>query len=276
MLTHRRRAGLTLIELVIVMTILIALAGLIIPSLAGIGRQSDMAASAKTQADHASSIQLHFVQLRRMPQGLDSLLVSTAAETTPSAVFLPVDDAVTGEQTTGLPDSGPHLDEQLEVTDLSALFASDSTLNYPRSLKRSGFDFVYDHDATPTVDANESAVFLRTFATTGYTVATVVEDGSSAIARAIFPQSGGVPPTGIKLVAFGLGASSSLVGKMAMNAPIYPGCDGSYYGRYVAIFKVYADGRRVQLAMVVDSYGRFPDYTIKQYNEMLPEGARRG
>jgi len=113
----------------------------------------------------------------------------------------------------------------------------------------------------------------------GTTLATIIE--GSQIARAIFPSNeagapAGTIPDDIKLVAFGVGPNNTMVGKTSLNSPIYPGDDGSYYGRYVAIFKVYADGRRSQLAMVVDSYGRFPDYTAKQFNETLPEGGRRG
>ena len=50
----------------------------------------------------------------------------------------------------------------------------------------------------------------------------------------------------------------------------------SYYGRYIAYFKVYASGERASLVGVSDSYGRTPDYTGQQFNESLPDGARQG
>lgn len=258
--------GLTLIELVLVLVILGTLAGLVIPQVSNLGRTADMAATSKTQADLASNIQMHFMQLKRFPQGMDSLLK------TDGTVFLPEDLDTDGAQDTGLPDSGPHLDEQLEVVDLADLDATDGT-QFSRSISRSGFDFVYDHDNTVT-NANDSATTERALSGAAINVATISSE--SDIAKAVFASTAGVIPSDIKLVAFGVGPNSTLLGKTMLNAPIYPGNDGTYYGRYVAIFKVYADGRRVQLAMVTDAYGRFPDYSAKQFNETLPEGGRRG
>jgi hypothetical protein len=57
---------------------------------------------------------------------------------------------------------------------------------------------------------------------------------------------------------------------------VYPGCDGYYYGRYIVVLMVYNTGERASLAGVIDSYGRNLNYTIDQYNESLPNGARRG
>lgn len=263
-----RNRGLTLIELVLVLIIVAALAGLVIPQVSNLGRTADMAATGKTQADLASNIQLHFVELKRFPQGFDSLITGTE-------IFLPEDLDGDGAQDTGLPDSGPHLDEQLETWQVPARVSG--VTEFDRSLSRSGFDYVFNHD-TSIRNANDSAV-TQVPIEVGTTLATIVE--GSAIAQAIFPsnEGGAAPgtiPDDIKLVAFGVGPNNTLVGKTSLNTPIYPGCDGSYYGRYVAIFKVYADGRRSQLAMVVDAYGRFPDYTAKQFNETLPEGGRRG
>jgi len=276
---HALRRGLTLIELVLVLAILAAVAGLVIPQVANLGRTTDMAASAKTQSDLASNLQLHFVQLKRYPQGLDSLLVSDGS--TPSGVFLPQDLDGDGQQDTGLPDSGPHLDEQLTMVDLADLDGTNGT-QFRRSFSRSGFDWVYDH-STDELNANDSAVFQRDVSSSSgdpFFVAAILPE--TAIANAVFPEdtdgdgAGGDIPNDLQLVAVGVGPRCSVQGTTALNAPIYPGNDGSYYGRYVAVFKVYADGRRAQLALTTDSYGRFPDYTIKQYAESLPEGARRG
>lgn len=79
-----------------------------------------------------------------------------------------------------------------------------------------------------------------------------------------------------RLIALGIGPRNTALGKTILNCPIYNGCDGKYYGRYVAIFKVYASGERAVLVGVIDSYGRTPDYTQQQYNESLPDGARQG
>jgi len=89
------RSAFTLLELVLVLAIIAALAGLVIPQIAMVGRSSGMAASARSQSDVANNIQTFFALQRRYPQGLDSLLVSTAAETAPTGVLVPQFDAVT-------------------------------------------------------------------------------------------------------------------------------------------------------------------------------------
>lgn len=258
----KSHGGFTLLELVIVIMIIAAIAGLVIPQLSMIGRSTDMAMSGKTQADLASNLQTYFVLQKRFPTGMDSLL------TAGGDVFLPVDLDGDGEQDTGLPDSGPHLDRDLEAVDLVDLSGS-----YARSFTRAGFDFVYDHDTSVT-NANDSAKLTteRPLSTSECLVAKVRDD--AAIIERIMPN-GAVKPDTV-LVALGIGPNNDMRSKTLTNAPVYPGCDGSYYGRYVAIFKVYANGERASLVAVVDSYGRDPDYTQQQFSESLPDDSRRG
>lgn len=267
---RNRRPGFTLLELVIVIMIIASIAGLVIPQLGMIGRSSDMAMSAKTQADLANNLQLYFVMQKRFPTGMDSLLVGDGS-TAPTAVFLPETDSE-GNQFTGLPDSGPHLDEQLTLVDLATLGGG----NWARSFTRSGFEFLHDHDNT-VENANDSAKLTapRALSTSECVVAQVVDTAATDdLVGRIMP--GGVIQPDTILVAVGIGPNNDMRSKTLTNAPIYPGCDGSYYGRYVAIFKVYANGERASLVAVVDSYGRDPDYTQQQFVESLPDDSRRG
>jgi hypothetical protein len=256
-----------------------------------------MAASAKTQADLATNIGTYFVLQKRFPLGMDSLLVDDDQDGTPDGVFVPVDDS-NGDQRTGLPDSGPHLDRSLVMVDLAdtnnasfksgfaPMAGSPDRTGFARSLTRGGLEYVYDHD-TSVLNANDSAKFTlqreldRSIGGSGCWVAMVDEtdldgdgrDGTALIER-IMP--GGVVPDDVILVAMGIGPNNDMLSKTLSNPPIYPGNDGKYYGRYVAIFKVYANGERPTLVTVVDSYGRDPDYTQKQFNESLPDDSRRG
>ena len=83
-------------------------------------------------------------------------------------------------------------------------------------------------------------------------------------------------PDGAIVVALGFGPSNSAIPDTILNAPLYPGNDGSYYGHYVAFFACYASGERANLVGVSDSYGRLPVYSIQQFNESLPNNQRRG
>lgn len=254
-------------ELILVVGILAVLAGLLIPQFGMFGRSTDMAASAASQADIANNLQTFFQLQKRFPQGMDSLLIATAAEGTPSGVYVPQPTGATSnDQTGGLPASSPNLYADLTLGTL--------TSNQRRSFTRCGFDWVYDHDIA-VINASNSGAFKRTLPTSGTMVAAVVASGSAA-AKALLPATDGVPEAGSQLVAVGLGPKNSAVGKTMLQSPVYPGCDGKYYGRYVAVFQVFESQERAVLVGVLDCYGRNPDYTIQQYNESLPNGSRQG
>jgi prepilin-type N-terminal cleavage/methylation domain-containing protein len=293
---RRTRSAFTLLELIIVVIILAALAGLLIPKIGMFGRSADMAASASSQSEIAKNLQQFFVLQKRFPQYMDSLCVSTAEQTPPitgdsdgdgydDGLYLPRDSAGNrgdncdgDDQVAGLPKSGPDLWKDLQIEDIGPA-GGHPVRTYLRSFARSGFDYVRDHDDSIDNDANDSATFTRDVpggksAGDSFLCATV-KDGSS-LAEKLYPATGGTIPAGTKLVALGFGPGNTAIGKTAMQAPIYPGNDGSYYGRYVAIFQVFDSGERAVLVCVVDSYGRAPDYTQQQFNESLPNDARRG
>lgn len=273
------RTGFTLLELVVVLAILATLAGLVISQVGGLGRSSDMAASAKTQADVANNLQLFFVLQKRYPQYMDSLLVAPAAGQDPTGVYVPQYDAATNLQVRGLPESSPALWKDLQLEQLTNAANAD----YLRSFTRTGFDFVNDHDGA-LLNSNDSGLLQRALivppgsppGTPAPNVWAATVMAGSAAAKRLYPNTNGVLPAGTKLVALGVGPRSSCIPKTMLNAPLYPGADGRYYARFIAIFALSATGERATLVGVCDAYGRFPDYTIQQYNESLPNDARQG
>lgn len=302
--TSRARQGLTLIELIIVLVVLAAVAGLVIPAVGMVGRSADMAVSAKTQADLANNIQQHFVLQKRYPQGLDSLLVADGTgympylpvvevRATPGTYTIVTGNGVTGtgvvtydvavhdpdKQLNGLPLAGPDL--------WKSLVSGTLTSNQRRSLGRGGLDWVFDHTQTTNpatvVNASNSATVRRDLPASGTMPACVVDPvGSTGLAllKQLVPRdfaSGSyAPEPGTQVVAFGVGPQCSLLGTTSNSIPAYPGCDGKYYGRYVAYFKVFESGERAVLLGVSDAYGRLPDYTQGQFNETLPNNGRKG
>lgn len=267
-----RRGAFTLIELVVVLLILAAIAGLIIPQVGMLGRSSDMAVSAKSQQDIASNIQLFFVQQKRYPQGMDSLLDTTGAVYGPD---------VTGSendvnQTRGLPVRSANNIRVWEALTPVTL-ENDDDGDYVRSFTRSGFSWVYDHDVNAR-NANDSTLEQapRDIAANPL-VAEVLQDGSSTSADkllSILAPNG--LRTGERVIALGFGQRNAALGVTALSAPVYAGNAGSYYGYYIAYFKLYPNGERATLLGVSDCYGRTPVYTQQQFNESLPDGSRQG
>lgn len=268
-----KRLGFTLIELVVVIIIIATIAGFVIPQIGMIGRTSDMAATAKTQSDIASNIQLFFTLQKRYPQGLDSLVDTTGA--------IYASDTTSGEtQTRGLPyggADGTRLQAQLTAGTLTNATGAE----YLRSFTRSGFDWVYDHDTTAGINANNSGTTFRGLienanggtntAPSSVNIAEVNSTGT--LITKLVPQG---LKAGERVVALGVGPKNTAISKTLTNSPTYPGADGKYYGRFIAYFKVYASGERAVLIGTSDSYGRTPDYSQQQFNESLPDGGRQG
>lgn len=307
---RRTDAGFTLVELIVVLVIIGSVAGLVIPSVAALGRTTDMGVSAKTQQDIASNLQQFFVLQKRYPQGVDSLLVDTGtlgdsarpnsvpsapgtADGIPDSVYLP--KYANGEQISGMTTSNPGLVNNLILGTLSA--------GQRRSFTRAGFDYVFDHEVydwtagTGVVNSNNSGVLRRNLPGSGTMPAAVIDQinnvagipessGKYLLLRGLVPSEltpgatagtwDWTPEIGTQIVAVGIGPNCRIVPTTMLNTPVYPGADGSYYGRYVAFFKVFDNGERPQIVGVSDCYGRTSDYTIQQFNESLPNGARQG
>jgi prepilin-type N-terminal cleavage/methylation domain-containing protein len=258
------RKGFTLIEMVVVLFILAVLAGLIVSIVAMLRRSAEMAGSAKNQTDIANQIQLYFALQSRYPQGLDSLLVGGTALYVPEPTGTTT-DAQTGGLSASSVDGMPMISDQLTVGSL----ANTATEQWARSFTRSGFDYVFDHVAG-SANANRSATVQRAVASGTIAVAEV--PATSAIVSRLLPA--GIHANA-RMIAFGFGERNATLGKTGQNAPIFPGCDGRYYGRFLVYFLVYASGERATLAGVSDCMGRTPDYTIGQFSESLPNGGRQ-
>jgi prepilin-type N-terminal cleavage/methylation domain-containing protein len=279
--------GFTLIELLVVIIIIAALAALVVPNVGSFGRSTDMAVSAKTQADIANNIQQFNLLQKRYPQGMDSLITTGAAPTIYGSDVTSADN-----QTRGLPyggADGTRLEAQLSIFAVPVSPTVEPTVanpDYRRSITRAGFDWVYDHD-TAVINSNLSNTTVRGLinaaapagpggialvepAAANYRVAQVT--GAALLAKLV-PQG---LRAGELVIAFGYGNKSTAISKTTTTVPLYPGADKTYYGRYIVYFKIYATGERASLVGVSDSYGRTPDYTQQQFNESLPDGARQG
>jgi prepilin-type N-terminal cleavage/methylation domain-containing protein len=286
-----RLKGFTLIELLVVIIIIAALAALVVPNVGSFGRSTDMAVSAKCQADITNNLEQFNALQGGYPQGLDSLL--TGGTAVYGAFQSGTGPTTADNQTTGLPFSGADsqkLEDLLEPLDLRAQDLVPPVSTYTDSLVAAGLGWVYDHNRA-IINSNLSNTTFR-----------ALEENANGInpapttvfVAALRPTiSTGTPPvvvtnpllvklvpggvkTGQRVVAFGYGQRNTSIGVSVTTTPLYPGADKTYYGRYIVYFMVYASGKPATLLGVSDAYGRTPDYTQQQFNESLPDGGRQG
>lgn len=233
-----RRAGFTLIEMVVVITILVILAGMVIAKLDVFDMKANKAVAATSMADIARFVQMYRVNTSQYPDGWDTLL------TDPTSASLPVAGAPnTGnwglhpELTGGVPFNGPPVAEQ-QLTTLA--------LN-PNHIGSLGRLFITRGFYFNTVSGGTFPNYqpVHPFAV-GDFVATLnpSDPGQKAqgIIGHIYPQTG--IPADVDLIVFGLGPNNTMVGSqgqqsLLFEAPFYPNQNQTqYYNRYLCVFEV--------------------------------------
>lgn len=245
----RRRVAMTLVELVVVLGILAGLAGLVVPALGYLTGQAGSAAGATGCADVMSNLETYYTSIGHYPVQMDSLLGDSGDELADSLwAHVPVQGM---PPVAGLPSF---------LT--AGTVPSDTGTSYSRSI---GHAFgtgasVVDHSGSATDPSNGGDISTKRSLTKGSKVAVV--NSTSDVAAAIYP--GGVP-TGVTLVALGVGPNCAAVGKTMAAPPRFAGMDSENYARYVAIFALYADGTPAKLKAVLNPQGRTGDSLIAEY-----------
>jgi prepilin-type N-terminal cleavage/methylation domain-containing protein len=250
------RRGLTLIELVVVLAILVGLAGLIVPRLDFLKNQTDHAAAAATSADLAKMLQTQ----------------KTSSGAYPSLDLL-------------IDESGAAYSKVWNVGSLPIKATTLTTTAGERwygSLLEGGLKLGYQQVSTATNASSSTGtaapVDLITAAAGGSLTVAEVDPASTqpyvgAIYRAVFPDTAGTPPAGVKLIAMGIGSRNGMVGNVMTSTPIEAQGDDptQVYCRYIAIFAIYQNGTKpAQLKMVVDHRLKQIDKRIEQYGQTGP------
>jgi prepilin-type N-terminal cleavage/methylation domain-containing protein len=259
---HLARKGLTLLELVVVIGILAALAGLVISKIDWSRRQADMATSADTCAELARNIQMYVAEQATLPDAWDSLI-----ETDGSTPYY--GSASKTGTTPGIINSSPNMCTMTAPVQLSG--------NMVSSMTRNGLSTVFMHSPTSTPASNSATTPLAISSSGTYTFCCVIPGSGTTLWNEIYPAGSPNSPAegSVSLVAFGIGPNSTMIGKTLVGAPTY---SGSYndnpdldYRRFFAIIAAYADGSRAQLKAVVDSFGRTNNDALEQYIQAHPQ-----
>jgi len=246
-----RRAGLTLIELVMVLVILVALAGLVVPQLDFLRRSSDKGTASVTMKNVSENVQLYRTFKGSYPNNWDSLIGAGGSDIYDN-----------------LPKPGKYTTSTL-------------TADEAASFTKIGMTTLLDHDDSLAYrgQPGDSGQVDRAIAD-GETVVIVTDPD---IVNSMYPGAtfDGERVTDaselydIKLVALGFGPNNEAVGQTVMSPPAYAGVDPlTEYNRYLAVFAVFEPKagvntvqKRAQLKAVLDSAGDFLNQEIIEFNE---------
>lgn len=265
-----RRAGLTLIELVMVLIILASLAALIVPIVDNIRRQSDKTTASAAIKQVVENISLYRTQRADYPNQLDSLV-----------------DSAGGALYSAVPASGK----------LALMPLSDDEA---KSLTKAGINTIMDHNTDNGYRGlpGNSGIVPKAVAT-GAEVAVVT---NADILASVYPEQmadndgtggpdfydstnkaivldvgddgavGGGDDTTARVVALGIGPNNTAVGKTMVSPPAYASVDGRReYNRFIGMFAVYDipgnQYKRAQLKGGLDSKGDFLNQELNEIAE---------
>lgn len=238
------RRGLTLIELIVVMVILVAIAGILLPSLSGMLTRAHTSTSATNLGEIAKAIQTYEAQNLGYPNNLDSL----------------VTNLTTGTLSTNIATGG---------TDLTTvtLSASNGTLGALNSAGITSVSMMSDSGAatgpyqwSPTYFPYAAPIAPATMPLQVALADGNIVAGLNGVAAA---REFGAPATA-SYVLFGVGKYSSL-SRVMLEAPVHFDDDPSRtpslaYARYVAVFQITdASGNGLDRAKLVGVVGIHAD-----------------
>jgi len=228
---NAQRRAMTLIELVIVVAILGALASLLIPRIMDMSRPARHAAISETIGELAKNLTYY---------------QTTTQKAIPNRL-----DALTSDGTTPYTKLRKHIfggNKRLAM----APVANDGSNLFFESMKKAGLTTVMYHDEALTSTPSDSGTVPHTLAAgdTLPTLNTQTPEGLRLIA-ALFP--GGIPATTHPIV-LGVGPANAAVGNSMLSAPMVPSDEPSSYQRYLVVYSLYADGRHARLKAILDSH----------------------
>jgi len=240
-----RQAGMTLIELTVVLLVLVGLAGLMIPYVTGfVGKTHDATGSSNAQ-QIGNAIARYESQLGRYPKGMDSLVVDATEAANGGALitYSMADIMGMGGSTAGsysltatpLVTDGATVSQAAEICG-SLIKSGITNITTMKDAANASFNATFDNSlGTQTVGM---AMGPAAYFCTG-TIVAVMDPLEVATAL-------NIDTTGKAYVLFGLGQASDIVGKAIQEAPVHFAKNADMnasqaYNRFGVIFEVDQD-----------------------------------
>lgn len=254
------REGFTLLELIVVLAVLVALAGLAVSKLDLLQLKAEKATAGMDMRNISRLIQTFRATTNFYPDRWDSLLHSDGTLKQP-----------------GLPGSGDAgLDPGIVggngfTAKLALLPAPGLSADHVKSLSRLGITTLYDHVANSDVPYGDGFTVENPIGV-GDRLATVVKQKIIDSIYPTPPPGSAVVPADRVLVVFGLGKWTTIVGSNLQSAvisepPTYPYSNDLYYNRYLAVFEAYNDGSRCRLVAVLGADGDLAAEELAEFSK---------
>jgi prepilin-type N-terminal cleavage/methylation domain-containing protein len=205
------RRGLTLLELIVVLAILVALSGMVIPLIQGLGYQTNASTNAAVVGDVNRSVGTFHTRFEKYPDRWDSL------------------------RTTG---TGGGLYSKLHPTLSPLLTATSITATQAESLNAMGVFQLYDHDEnaeSPSTSGTVGRSIASDLRVAKLNTAVVTSTLGGLLSMQDLSEIGGAHD----YVVVGLGSSTSIRGSVMAEVPMLHSADPSrYYARVLCVFMV--------------------------------------
>ena len=238
-----RQAGMTLIELTVVLLVLIGLSGLLMPYVSGFISKTHDSTGANNIAEINGAMERYSAQFQGYPDGLDSLINSADGNLYGTTTMADGGTANGGSLLMGPRCLVPHALNMGQamvlnmggidtVTDMNSA-APDATFN----------SAALDADGNPAKITIENTAVVATLAGT-MNCQSSSSDGLMFTDAALRPILARTPNTTVNdYVVFGVGQNSSMMGKVMMSAPVHFAQSGAMsaknkYNRFGVVFEV--------------------------------------
>lgn len=210
------RRALTLVELVVVLAILVALSGMIVPLVQGLGHQTNAATNATVVDDVNRALGSYAARSGTQPDGWDSLLGKTQAR------FTRLHSALSTTATPNLLEDSPLT--QIQVDSLNSV----------------GIYNVFDADeAAVTLSPNFNNLTERKLVDGGKVVKLTALGVATLGGEFQVNQNNTVTPVAYEFIVLGLGSNANVQGATMVQSPLIQSADPSNnYARVCCVYLI--------------------------------------
>jgi prepilin-type N-terminal cleavage/methylation domain-containing protein len=269
----KKRLGMTLIELVVVVAIVGVLAAMLLPKLEGLQSAVNHVAAGSSMADAVKLISAYKVAKNVYPDNWDSLTDGTTLWTagnagTPLKGLHPqLVDASNGKLTLGTALTTTQI-TALQNAGITTVLNVSSAAASTTSSTRAGDVFL----SATTISASTPIAVINKSTTAGKKIIDRIYRYNQVSGNSGAINSSKLSPTGdttTQLVVFGLGPQNALIPNSMAEAPTYGNVNATYvYNRLLAVFEVTATAVTFKTMLGCDG-DLLDDLTINMQNSKL-------